>query len=134
MTQDNLQTVRAIYEALNLGDDRPLVAFLDKEFRYRSREELPGGGEYEGREATVERLRELWEMFEDIVIAAKDFIVSGDYVVVTLGYSASGRRGGVRVSQEVVHVWRLSGGKAVELQVFSDKAQALGVVVVGLSE
>jgi ketosteroid isomerase-like protein len=134
MAQEKVETVRAIYEALNVGDDQPLVEFLDPEFRYRSRVELPGGGDYEGREATVKRLGELWEMFTDIVTAPKDFIVSGDYLVVSVGYSASGRAGGVRISQEVVHVWRLSGGKAVELQVFSDRAQALESVVVGLSE
>jgi ketosteroid isomerase-like protein len=122
------------YEALNRGDDRPMVEFLDKEFRYRSREELPGGGDYEGREVTVKRLGELREMFAEIVTTASDFLVSGDYVVVSLAYSARGRSGGVRVSQEVFHVWRVSGGKAFELQVFSDKVQALEAVVVGLAE
>jgi ketosteroid isomerase-like protein len=122
------------YEALNRGDDRPMVEFLDKEFRYRSREELPGGGDYEGREATVERLAELREMFVDIVVEPKDFIVSGEYVVISLAYGARGRSGGVRISQNVVHVWRVGAGKALELQVFSDKTQALEAVVLGLSE
>jgi ketosteroid isomerase-like protein len=40
----------------------------------------------------------------------------------------------VLISQTVVHVWRVRGGKAVELQVFSDKAQALEAVVIGLGE
>jgi ketosteroid isomerase-like protein len=134
MSQEKVEVVRAIYDALNQGDDRPLLEFLDEEFRYRSREELPGGGDYEGREATVGRLVELREMFADIVIAATDFIVSADYVVVTVSYSASGRAGGVRISQTVVHVWRVRGGKAVELQVFSEKAQALEAVVIGLGD
>ena len=134
MSPEDVQKLREGYASFGRGEEHLFAELMHPDFRYRSREELPGGGEYEGREVFFQRLAELRELFADIRFEPTDFIVSGDYVVATLSWSALGRGGGVRVAQGLVHVWRMSDGKAIELQVFSDKAQALEAVVVGLSE
>ena len=134
MSERDVQNMRAGYEAFSRGDTDWLSKFLHPDFRYRSREELPGGGEYEGRRAFDQRLAELTELFADINFEPKEFLESGPYVLVTVGWSAIGRGGGVRIAQELVHVWRMQDGHALGLQVFSDKATALEAVVVGLSE
>jgi ketosteroid isomerase-like protein len=134
VSQENVQRLREGYASFGRGDERLFEDLMHPDFRYRSREELPGGGEFEGREVFFRRLAELRELFAEIHFEPADFIVSGEYVVATLSWSALGRGGGVRVAQDLVHVWRMRDGKGVELQVFSDKAEALEAVVAGLSE
>ena len=129
-----MRYLRAGYAAFGTGDERGFVDVLHPAFRYRSREELPGGGEYEGRDVFDHRLEELRELFADIRFEPDEFIVSGEYVVVSLRWSARGRGGGVRVAQSLFHVWRMRDGKALELQVFSDKATALEAVIVGRAD
>ena len=131
---DDERVLRAGYTAFSTGDERLFVDFLDPDFRYRSREELPGGGQYEGRGVFDRRLEELRDLFAEISFEPTEFIVSGEYVVAALRWSATGRGGGVRVAQDLFHVWRMRGGKALELQVFSDRATALEAVIVGLAE
>lgn len=134
MSQENVQKLREGYASFGRGDEHLFVDLMHPDFRYRSREELPGGGAYEGREIFFRRLAELRELFAGIQFEPTDFLVSGEYIVATLSWSALGRGGGVRVAQDLVHVWRMRDDKALELQVFSDKVQALEAVVVGLSE
>jgi len=131
---DDIQNLKAAYAAFGRGEEQLFLEFVHPDFRYRAREELPGGGEYEGRAVFDRRLTELRELFADIEFEPTDFIVSGEYVVASLSWCARGRGGGVRVAQDLVHVWRIRDGKWLELQVFSDKAEALEAVVVGLSE
>ena len=131
---DAVRTLRAGYAAFSTGDEQLFVDFLHPDFRYRAREELPGGGEYEGRDAFYRRLVELRDLFVDIHAEPDEFIESGDYVVASLKWTAIGRGGGVRVAQNLLHVWRMRDGKGLELQVFSDKATALEAALVGRAE
>ena len=128
---EDVRSLRAGYAAFGAGEERLFVELMHPDFRYRSREELPGGGDYEGREVFDRRLKELRELFVDIRFEPEEFIVSGEYVVASLNWSARGSGGGVRVAQSLFHVWRMRDGKALELQVFSDKATALEAVIVG---
>jgi ketosteroid isomerase-like protein len=132
MSREGLRRLQAGYDALGRGDDRAFVEFLHPHFRYRTRAELPGGGEFVGREVFNRRLAELQEMFEDLHVEPGEFIVRGDYVVVPVRWTGRGRAGGVQVSEDVVHVWRILDARGVELQVFSDRTQALEAV--GLRE
>jgi ketosteroid isomerase-like protein len=134
MPDENVQRLRSGYSAFSSGDERAFRELLHPDFQYRSREELPGGGAYEGRDAFFRRLAELRELFVDILVEPDDIVVAGEYIVAPVHWSAQGRGGGVRVAQDVVHVWRMRGGRASELLVFSDKATALETVAVRLAE
>jgi ketosteroid isomerase-like protein len=134
LSGEDVQWLRDAYAALAREDERTFEALLHPDFRYRSREELPGGGAYEGRDAFLRRLAELRELFVDIRFEPEDFVVAGEYIVAPVRWSGRGRGGGVRIVQDVVHVWRTRAGRASELLVFSDKATAMETVAVRLAE
>ncbi len=57
MSQQNVEKLRQIYAVINAGVDKPLFDFLHPDFVYRTREELPGGGEGRRRARTGDRHR-----------------------------------------------------------------------------
>ena len=125
MAQDFLGKLQAGYDAFGSGDERKFIELLHPEFRYRARAELPGGGEYVGRDAFDRRLAELREMFDGLRFEPREYIVHAEHVVVPLRWSGRGGTSGVEVSQDVFHVWRIRDGMGLELQVFSDREEAL---------
>jgi len=125
MSREALRRLKAGYDAFGTEDDRAFVEFLHPDFRYRARDELPGGGDFVGREVFDRRLADLQDMFEELRFLPRDFIVRGEYVVVPVRWTGRGGTAGVPVSEEVVHVWRIRDDQGVELQVFSSPTEAL---------
>src|SRR5688572_6973117 len=64
MSQENMEQLRHVYEALNEGADEPLLDLLHPAFVYRTREELPDGGTYR-RHDFLRRLAELKQTFRE---------------------------------------------------------------------
>jgi ketosteroid isomerase-like protein len=126
MSEENVATVRAIWDAVNSGD-------LDEAFKYApadfvadwSSSEAPESGIYRGREAVkarFERTREVWsemEYFETEIIDA------GDQVVRVGGVRARGRGSGAEVMAQGAQVWTFRGGTPVSVRLFQSKEEAL---------
>ena len=131
MSQENVELVRHVYEAVNEGADEPLLDFLHPAFAYRTREELPGGGAYR-RHDLLRRLAELRQTFREIRFEVEEFISSGQNVVVVVRGTGLGRVGGVPVDERMFHAWTIENAKALELRIYSDRGDALQAA--GLSE
>ena len=131
MSQENVETLRRLYGALNEGVDQPLRHLLHPEFVYHSREELPGGGVYPGRDM-LGRLVELREIFREVRFVPEEFIGSGTDIVVAVRGTGRGRVSGVPVDVRLFHVWTIQRGKARALSIYSARAEALEAA--GLNE
>jgi ketosteroid isomerase-like protein len=70
-------------------------------------------------------LRDTSESFEDFQLTPERFFEHGDKVVVVLSMTGRGRTSGVPVAERIAHLWTLQNGLAVELQAFTDPADAL---------
>jgi ketosteroid isomerase-like protein len=92
MSQENVESVRAAFEAWNAGDMDALREMHDPDVIARPPEGWPEPGPYMGREAVMrwfEQLRETWDV--DALELISDFIDVGDRVAVrwiwrTAGY------------------------------------------------
>jgi ketosteroid isomerase-like protein len=131
MSKENVERLRQVYEALNEGDDEPLLDLLHPAFVYWTREELPGGGSYR-RHDFLRRLAELRQTFREVRFEVEEFIGSGQDVVVVVRGTGLGRISGVPVDERVFHTWTIENRKAVELRIYSDRGEALEAI--GLSE
>jgi ketosteroid isomerase-like protein len=131
MSQENVDKLEWFYEAFNAQDVEPLLAFVDPEFVYRTRDEFPGGGSYDLKGA-LDRISALRELFDELRWEPQEFIDVGERTVVVVRQIAHGRASGVMLDGSIVHVWLLQGGRAKELRVYSKRSQALEAV--GLSE
>jgi ketosteroid isomerase-like protein len=127
MSQESIETLRRSYEAFNADDLEPLRALLDPEFVYRTREEFPERGSY-GLEAALNRLSVLLELFDEVRCEPQEFIDAGERTVVVARQIARGHASGVMIDELIVHVWRIQNGRAKELRVYAQRAQALEAI------
>ena len=132
MSRENVEALRRGYGAFNSGDPESFFGLLDEEFVYRAREELPGGGSFEGREAFRERLVGLGDVFGEVRFEPEEFLEADDLVIVLVHQVARGRASGAALEQSITHVWRMEEGTAKELCVYSTHEEALAAV--GLRE
>src|SRR3954464_15220576 len=91
MSQENVESMRANFEAWNAGDMDALREYFDPVVIMRMPEGWPEPGPYVGREAVmrqVEQQRETWDA--DAFELISDFIDAGDRVAVRFIWRGAG--------------------------------------------
>src|SRR6185295_5565755 len=104
MSQENVEVVRAAFEAWNAGNMDALCELHDPDVIARPVEGWPEPGPYMGREAVMlwfEQLRETWDA--DALELISDFIDVGDRVAVRWIWRTAGSGGGEPGSDEHPH-------------------------------
>jgi len=131
MSQENLEVVRAAYEAWNVGDVDALRETHDPAVIARYPEDWPESGPFVGREAVVrqlEQLRETWDA--NAAEATTDFIDAGDRVVARFIWRGAGH--GPAFALEGSAVYTMRKGRIFGIEYFMNHAEALEAV--GLSQ
>jgi ketosteroid isomerase-like protein len=130
MSRENVEVVQAIYRAFARRDRPALLAQLDPAIRVYDRPAHPDASVYEGPEGFLRFSETDWEAFDDVAYEPEDFVASGAYVIVPVKQSGRGRSSALAIEERIVNVWKLRGGKCVELRIFSTVEEALEAVKV----
>jgi ketosteroid isomerase-like protein len=131
MSQENVEVVRGLVEAVVAGDIDRALEGLDPEIVVRVHD-LPDVPEYHGL-AGVAQWRADWERtWETWRWEPQDFVAKDDRVVAALLTVAQGRSSGVEVRRLTGAVFRLREGKTIELDYYASDREALEAV--GLRE
>jgi uncharacterized protein len=125
MADTNVDRLRSGYEAVSRGDYEGVRALLDPTVVMRDRPEVPDARSYFGFEGMVSTLRDTSESFDDFRLTPERFFENGDRIVAVLRMTGRGRTSGVPVEERIAHLWTLQDGLAIELQAFTDPADAL---------
>jgi ketosteroid isomerase-like protein len=131
MSRENVDVIRAAYDAWNAGDTDALRDFHHPDVIARYGASWPEPGPFVGRDAVVrqiEELRQTWEASEAEVIS--DFIDAGDRVVAEFVWHGTGH--GPAFEFEGAAVYTMRNGKIFEVEYLGTLAEALEAV--GLSE
>ena len=124
MSQENVEIVRAGFEAWNAGDMDAIREMYDPGIIWRGAEGWPEPGPYAGREAVMrqlEQLRETWDA--DAFDLISDFTDVGDRVAVRLIWRGVGH--GPESNVEVTGLYTVRKGRIIGIEFFWDHAQAL---------
>ena len=124
MSRENVETVRASYDAQARGDLEAALAAADPEIEVYDHDILDAR-EYRGVEGVLHWQADWEGSWETWRWEPEDFIEAGDRVVAILRVHARGRHSGVTVERLDGAVWTLSGGKAVRLDYYGSKEEAL---------
>jgi uncharacterized protein len=125
---DGVAGLRRVYAQWGRGNFRPRfdVYADDIEWQWGWSDEFPG---LEGVSADPNlksaRLREFLSQWEGWRCEAEDYVEAGEFVVVLCRYRGRGKESGVEVDTRGAHVWTMRNGKAIRLEVFSNRRRAL---------
>jgi ketosteroid isomerase-like protein len=131
MSRENVEVVRAFYEAWNAGDMDAFGDLYDPDVIMRAPEGWPEPGPFVGREAAMREwahVREAWNA--DVVEPISDFIDAADRVVVRHTWRGAGQ--GPEMNLEITNVLTVRKGRIFHQEFFWDHDEALEAV--GLRE
>jgi ketosteroid isomerase-like protein len=133
MSRENVELVRAAWEAWERGDMEAIFAFYDPAIVWDQTRGPVERGLYLGHDGIKEFFRAWLAPFENFYAHAVDFIDAGEAVVVRVRQGGRGKQSGVEVEMpRYWQVYRLRDGRAVRIEVYSEEDEALEAV--GLRE
>ena len=98
---------------------------LDPAVEYRLPDSGMNTGTYRGHEGIRELMESYLEAFEHFSIEVERSFEAGDRVVAFVCATARGRSSGVEIETRPAHLWTMRAGKALRMEVFPEREQAL---------
>ena len=126
MSQENVNFIRRIYEALDHGDVPAVLATFDPNIEWIAADNSPYAegspfhGPNEVLEGSLMRIGADWEGF---TVKANEFLDAGDTVIMLGIYSGVRKATGKTIHAQAAHIWTIDGGKVVKWQQYTDTYQ-----------
>ena len=131
MPEEHVEAVRGVYERWGAGDFRATLDVIDPLILFVMGPDFPDTGTYLGIEGLRAYTRGFLEPWSRITVEAEEITPAGDSVVAAVRQSGVGGGSGVATDFRYFHVWTFRGGRAIRLETFRERADALDAV--GLS-
>ena len=133
MSQQNVDLVKAGYDALNRRDVSAMVEFLAPDAVLSSLfGPLEGGDAFRGPEGVREYVAAISDAFEDVSWEVERLTaVDDEHVIAYVRGRGRGTTSGAEVDQRSVAVFMFRDGKVARVDSYSDEAQALEAVALG---
>lgn len=135
MSQETLEVVRRLYEAIERGDSATVLALYSPDVEW-DMSGYPYGDMIDARSRGHAGLRKFWRELYDAWGSYEhelhELIDAGDFVVSIVTDRARGRASGAEVEIDAFGVWMIDHGKITRVVWYRSRADALEAV--GLSE
>ena len=129
MSEENVATVRAIWDAINRGDIDEAFSYAPEDFVLDwSASNAPESGVYRGVEAVKRALEGTLEAWAEVEYFESEIIDHGDHVLRVGGVRAKGKGSGAEVVAHGAQVWKFKDGTPVSVRLFQSKEEALEAV------
>ncbi len=127
MSQENVEIVRAAFEAVNHRGFDEALAYVHPEVEFEPPDEaLERPSSFKGHDALRERWMTLMEPFEGLRLEPVEFIDVDDETVITVfRIGVRGKASEVPVEAEPAYVLAIRDGKIARMRAYLQKEQAL---------
>lgn len=123
----NVDRAKQAYEAFSNGDVQAATENWAADIVWQGGgQDLPGGGEHQGKDAALEVLGKAVGAWDEFVLHMDEFVDGGD-TVVALGHTHV-KKGGKEAQLPVVHILRFEGEELKRLQILTDTHEAAKVL------
>jgi uncharacterized protein len=122
----NLDTARAAYEAFSRGDLEALKEMLTEDSTWLTSDELPLGGETQGRDAILGNMAQIPSYWSSFSVEPEEFIDAGDWVIVR-GTQRAGNDSG-SFEAPFAHLIKFEDGRIARGEFYADSAKAAKVL------
>jgi ketosteroid isomerase-like protein len=126
VSKENLDAVKAGFEALERGNVDALLELIHPEFEFTTPPGLSVEPDtYRGEEGVRRYFDSFYEVMDEVRFIPDEFIDAGERVVVPVHLRARGKETGLEVEQRLVQVWSVREGKASRVEVFGTLEEAM---------
>jgi ketosteroid isomerase-like protein len=125
VSQADIETLRAGYEAFNRGDWDAAIRFAHPEFELQTADRVPNPGTYRGPEEARRFFEDLFAPFEEMFVEPETFFERGDQIAVFVLTRLRPTGSSAVVENRIGHLWTMREGKASRLEVFPRREGAL---------
>ena len=135
MSQENVEIVRRMAEALNHRDVAGIVEEVNPEVEWHPAIQALVGGNatvYRGPGGVREMMRDFYDTFADLQLEVLETRESGDRVVLIGHLRVRGKVSGVDAESPVAYLVSFRNGKVIRVRTYLDPSEALKAV--GLRE
>ena len=124
MCEDNVEVVRAMYDAFNRGDTDAILELADPTVSVEDHGVIDGTS-YEGREGVIRFLAFTADAFQASSVELEELLATGDEIVAVVVLRGEGPLSRVPLEGRFTHVWQIAGGLVRRLRVYATKQEAL---------
>jgi uncharacterized protein len=121
MSAENVEVVRAGYQAFRSGDLEGVGKVFADDVEWESPDSLPIGGIYRGRDAVLASFAEIPKHWTSFTVDPDEYIDAGDHVVVRGIQRLTGPGGSAET--RYLHLFTLRSGKVVRGEFIGDTAK-----------
>ena len=133
MSHENVEIVRALFEAWGRGGLDALAEFWDARIDWRAAEgALDDAGPIHGVDAMRAYVQDWLDDFDELRVEAEELIDAGEQVVAVQRISGRAKASGIKTDIRYAVVYTIRDGKIVRGREYWERAQALEAV--GLRE
>jgi ketosteroid isomerase-like protein len=126
VSRENVEVVRAVFDAYNRGDLQTTLEHVSPDFVFRpSGLFLDTQTVYRGREGWTEFWHAFRAAWDEITIEVERFEAFGDRVLVAGTFHGRGRGSGIEVTRESAWIQTLRDGLIVRAETFASSSEAL---------
>ena len=127
MSQENVNTIRNLYDLFARGDVPTVLAGFHPEIEWNEAENFPyaDGNPYRGPNGVLEGVfARILVDFESFAATPETFLDAGASVVALGRYTGTNKATGHAIHAQFAHIWWLDGGKITRFQQYTDTLQA----------
>jgi len=122
----NVDIARSAFEAFGRGDLEALKEMLTEDSTWLTSDELPLGGETQGRDAILGNFAQIPNYWSSFSVEPEEFIEAGDWVVVR-GTQRAGHNGD-SFAAPFAHLMKFADDRIVRGEFYGDSAKAAKVL------
>jgi ketosteroid isomerase-like protein len=132
VSQEDVELVRAGFQALREGGVDALLPFVHPEFEMTTPPEFAAEPDtYRGIEGIRRYFDSFYEVMDEIRFEPRDFQEARGRVLAPVTLTARGQTTGIEARQEFVMVWTLREGKIVGVETFATLEEAVAATEQG---
>jgi ketosteroid isomerase-like protein len=128
VSRENLDAVRAMFQAFNEGDYARCFDYIDPNVEWEDPRGIPGGGVHRGHDGVSAWFGRWLAAWDDFGVDVEEMIDAGEHVVVSERLRGTGRSSGVPIDQSWTAVYALREGRIVRRTDYPDVEQALAAI------
>jgi ketosteroid isomerase-like protein len=128
MSQENVEVVRAAFDAYFRGDMESVLRLMDPAIVVSQPPEVPDATTLHGHAGVMEAIAAWPEQWDDYQLEVVQIMDAGDRVVVKTHQHGRGKGSGVEVEAEIWFVTRFRNGKIADWRMFGTEREALEAV------